>query len=111
MDCDDLRKTLKDIVEDYIKKNRQPIKTSITLNDQIIAGGTISSYINHTTFNSLEKNIYVIEYKGRYIEISDEASKMLIKYAILPLQLKWEFIGVNSISGYIKISWNHWSVN
>ena len=112
MDCNELRKKLKGIVEEFIKTHQQSVNTSITLNDKMISGGTSHSY--KTVFSEIvsdKDNIYVTNHRGRYTEICDKPSKMLIKHAILPLKLKWHVCTVNSSTAFIEINWDHWDVN
>lgn len=119
IDADDQKEKLKKIVADYIKGNYQPVKTSIILANDMITGG-VAQYTQHQLRpnsgppmpeerrTELNNNIYAYKYQFGYIEVTNRESQNLIKYAILPLGLKWKLNTMNGYNSQIVISWDHW---
>ena len=110
-----IRKNLKKLVLKTIKKEYQPVVTTLILTNHAIAGGEPSQHSTkkHKIRDAsveLKESIFTIK-SGIFdlIEISDHATKFLIENAILPLDLKWKIVGLGS--GYVKVSWTHWFHN
>jgi hypothetical protein len=119
IDANELFNKLKIIVSDYIKNNFQPVCTSIYLNE---LEGCVAEFIVHEPWSltpektkRLINNIYVYKNDSTYIEITNCSSQLLIKHAIIPLNLKWEIsnyeLNRHVRTGNIKISWDHWPKN
>jgi hypothetical protein len=108
-DADDLRRRLKDLVAEQIKKHRQPDNASIRLSSRTdmpnyIFGGTAA----FGTFLVIPKNTSAMFcYKNigteEYTVVTNIESQNLIASAITPLDLKWRLSNAN-----IMVSWDHW---
>jgi hypothetical protein len=119
IDADDQKEKLKKIVADYIKGNYQPVKTSIVLENNGIIGG-MATYTQHQLRpnsgppmteerrTELNNSIYAYKHQFGYMEVTNRESQNLIKYAILPLGLKWKLQSWNGYNSQIVISWDHW---
>lgn len=122
LDADAQRVLLKKIVSDYIKSNYQPVKTKISLSNEMISGGMANCVTHSFRPNSgppmsaekkqeLEDNIYAYKYTFGFIEVTNRESQNLIKYAIIPLGLKWKLVNASGYNSPIEISWDHWPEN
>lgn len=121
IDADEQRGNLKKIIADHIKKKLQPINTKIVLDDDQIIGGLANSRKHEIRPNrgtnmtpekkaKLDENIYAYQANEfRYIEVTNQASQMLIKCAIIPLNLKWKLQNDYNNTSNIEVSWGHWS--
>jgi len=113
MDRNKHRVDLEKFVREYIIKKYQPIHNSVILDRNCDIEGTYLKYLKHSAEQmtdikkkELADNIYVCYKYGVYYEISNIETKNLIKYAILPLDLKW---ALNDDLTNMIVSWHHWN--
>lgn len=119
IDADEQREKLKGLVADHIQKNYQPVKNKMVLTNDMIIGGTankethkIRDGMTQEQRERLDNSIYA--YKSSnfdYAEVTNRESRNLIKYAIIPLDLKWKLQTPHNWSSNIEISWDHWPEN
>lgn len=105
----EVRRALFLLVKDHMKTTLQQtaLNTKIILPDRL--SGALPSIKSNMDEPQNEDKIYYLkktESGSNRVLIMNEESRFLIKYAILPLNLKWGLTW-NSCY-YIHVSWDHW---
>lgn len=106
-DADEIRQKLRDLVAKKIQSERQPGRCELILGESIYGGSCLLG--KHPAGDPKPENcMYVTEPAnsgGVWYEVYNTESQCLIKFAIIPLQLKW-FVSLGS--SQITVSWKHW---
>lgn len=97
----ELRKQLGDLISNFITKN-DVCKRSLRLNDDFYGGKTVTTTENINRKKPTEDLVCLTD-NVYYTQVLNEESIFLIKYVIIPMNLKWDLSG-----GNIVVKWDHW---